>query len=137
MTDAAEIKGHPKKPLIFCSAYAISVESHMGWLAARTLLDLANEEGSGSPNRIFPALICIDFKQCGLNGKHSESDFEGEVEEYLWVCGVFSTGWAAALLLHCGRSKLIPLLIKLKLDESRQGLAFVFLCAGKLYEPYV
>lgn len=134
MTDAAEIKGHPS---IFCSAYAISVESHTGWLAARTLLDLANEEGSGSPNRIFPALICIDFKQCRMNGKHSESDFEGEVEEYLWVCGVFSTGWAAALLLHCGRSKLIPLLIKLKLDESRQGLAFVFLCAGKLYEPYI
>lgn len=35
------------------------------------------------------------------------------------------------------RSKLIPLLIKLKLDASRQGLAFVFLCAGKHYELYI
>lgn len=51
------------KPLIFCSAYAISVESHTQRLAARSLLDLANEEGSGSPNRIFPVLISIDFKQ--------------------------------------------------------------------------
>lgn len=55
------------------------------------LLDPANKAGSGSPNRIFPALICIDFKQCGMNGKQSGADFEGEVEEYLWVWG-FSAG---------------------------------------------
>lgn len=35
------------------------------------------------------------------------------------------------------RSKLIPLLIKLKLDESKQGLAFVFCCASKYYELYI
>lgn len=72
--------------MIFSFAYAISVESHTQWLAARSLLDLANEEGSGSPNRIFPALICIDFKQCGMNGKQSGSDFECEAEEYLRAC---------------------------------------------------
>lgn len=94
MTGTAKIKRATPEPLIFCSAYAISVESHTQWLAASSLLDLANEEGSGSPNRIFPALICIDFKQCGMNGKQSGSDFEGEVEEYLWAWAFFSTGWA-------------------------------------------
>lgn len=61
------------------------MKSHTQWITARSLLDLANEEGSGSPNRIFPALICIDFKQCALNGKQSGSDFEGEVEEYFFI----------------------------------------------------
>lgn len=68
------------------------MESHTQWLTARSLLDLANEEGSGSPNRIFPALICIDFKQCGMNGKQSGSDFEGEAEEYLWVSAFLQAG---------------------------------------------
>ncbi len=106
------------------------MESHTQRLAARSLLDLANEEGSGSPNRIFPALISIDFKQRGMNGKQSGSDVEAEVDEYLWLWA-FSTGSATKLLPHCSRSKLIPLLIKLELDGSRQGLAFVFLCASK------
>ena len=87
--------------MIFCSADAISAENHTQWLAARSLLDLANEEGSGSPNRILPALICIDFKQCGPNEKQSGSDFEGEAEEYLWVrafprAGLPSSYYAAA-----------------------------------------
>lgn len=68
------------------------MESHTQRLAARSLLDLANEEGSGSPNRIFPALICIDFKQCGMNGKQPGPDFEGEVEEYLWAGSFLHAG---------------------------------------------
>lgn len=68
------------------------MESHTLWLAARTLLDLANKEGSGSPNRILPALICIEFKQCRMNGKQSASDFEGEVEEYLWAWAFLQAG---------------------------------------------
>lgn len=91
MIRPATIMGHPKA-LIFCSAYAISVESHTRWLAARSLLDLANKEGSGSPNRIFPALICIDFKQSGMNGKQSGPDFEEEVDEYLWVWAFLQAG---------------------------------------------
>lgn len=55
-------------------------------------MDLANEEGSGSPNRIFPALICIKFKQCRMNGKQSVSEFEGEVEEYLWAWASLQAG---------------------------------------------
>lgn len=110
------------------------MEDHIQWLAARSSLDLTNEEGSGRPNRIFPALMCIDFKQWRMNGKLSRFDFEGGVEEYLRVWASFSTGWATKLQLRCGRSKLIPLLIKLKLDESRQGLAFVFLCASRHYK---
>lgn len=61
------------------------MESHKQWLAAKSLLDLANEEGSGRLNRIIPTLICIEFKQCSMNGKQSGSDFEGEVKEYLWA----------------------------------------------------
>jgi len=64
------------------------------------VIDLANEEGSGSPNRIFPALICIDFKQCGMNGKQSGSDFEGEVEEYLWAWAFLQTGYHAPTTLR-------------------------------------
>lgn len=61
------------------------MESHTQWFTAKSLLDLANEEGSGHLNRIIPALICIEFKQCSMNGKQSGSDFAGEVKEYLWA----------------------------------------------------
>lgn len=64
------------------------------------VIDLANEEGSGSPNRIFPALICLDFKQCGMNGKQSGSDFEGEVEEYLWAWAFLQAGYQAPTTLR-------------------------------------
>lgn len=74
--------------------------SRTRWCAARGLLDLANEEGSGSPNRIFPALICIDFKHCGMNGKQSGSDFEGEVEEYLWFGLFYRLGDQASTTLR-------------------------------------
>lgn len=62
-----------------------------------------------------------------MNGKQSGPDFEEEVDEYLRGPGLFLQGWATELRAHCSRSKLIPLLIELKLNESGEGLTFVFL----------
>lgn len=62
-----------------------------------------------------------------MNGKQSGPDFEEELDEYLRGPGLFLQGWATELRAHCSRSKLIPLLIELKLNESGEGLAFVFL----------
>lgn len=53
------------------------------------LLDLANKEGSGSPHVIFPALICIDFKQSVMSGKQSWPDFEEDADGSLHVSGLF------------------------------------------------
>lgn len=123
----------PKKALIFCCADTISAET-LAQGACWELLDVANKEGSGSPRVIFPALICIDFKQSGMSGKQSWPDFEEQADEHLRV---FSARWASKLLHYCFRSKLIPLLIRPKLDESRQGLAFVFLCAAEHYDELI
>lgn len=64
-------------------------------LAARSLLELPNEKGSGSPNRVFPALICIDFRQSKMSGKQSGPDFEEEADEYLRVWVFLQAGLAS------------------------------------------
>lgn len=54
-----------------------------------------------------------------------------------YVCLGFSASWASEHLHYRCRSKLIPLLIRPKLDERRQGLAFVFLCAAEHYNKMI
>lgn len=53
------------------------------------------------------------------------------------VCLGFSASWASEHLHYRGRSKLIPLLIRPKLDVSRQGLAFVLVCAAEHYDERI
>lgn len=120
----------------FCSARTLNAENYMRRLAAWSLLERPNEKGSGSPNRVFPFSY--------LYWLQTEQNEWKTIWAWLWGGGWrilkglgFSTGWASKLLQHRGRSKLIPLLIKMKLGESRQGLAFVFLCAGKHYDEYI